>query len=579
MASAIQRPLLGTRESHEQQLANALAEHERLEAHIFRLEQQLANREYERTASEVRKHKLLEDRLGAVDNMAKEVMERWGSTNEFQKVDLVCSDLIRRGGFGEALDYMERVRSLVETVVHKLSARVSVEGRGQLDARKETKPMMLSTAAQAAKRAKKEAEKLAREAAERDRLKQANEKKQPTSASAAAGDSAPAVPAIVRVKEQKTPEELVRAERERWQSEVVRLEAETTELKSHLKRSEDECRELKSSLAHARQAQQESTQRASVRNIESIGAKDAVEAIQRTNDSLEAKISSMTTLLRKAEAERKRAGQQSAQVRAKLNEEEVARKEAHLKAEVLADEIGRLQADVGAAQGESKAFESRAKKAEKRRTDVEASTSAELARMQALLQSKDDAIRLLRSKAGVSDTEPASTPAPAPAAAPAAEEEEATVSTPAPDGPPPRHGKHRAEERRKLAMAYGSAKKRSAGAAGPSTPARSTPARTPARPTIPEALMVRISRNVGTGAESKPWVVHSKSSDAGDKSEPCSQLVVLGAHDVRSTMDKDKHLGSCLELAGVVSWEGRVCVISAPASLEVKSDRGSLIGG
>ena len=93
-------------------------------------------------------------------------------------------------------------------------------------------------------------------------------------------------------------------------------------------------------------------------------------------------------------------------------------------------------------------------------------------------------------------------------------------------------------------------------------------------PSTPEAESRAAKQETVELDGSKPWVVHS----AGPKSEPCAHLVVRGAPELRSSSDAARHLGACLELAGVVSWEGRTCVVSAASPADVPDDRGSFLG-
>ena len=49
-----------------------------------------------------------------------QVLEKWSSESDFSKVDVVCAEFIRRGAYKDAIQYMERVGSIVHTIINKL---------------------------------------------------------------------------------------------------------------------------------------------------------------------------------------------------------------------------------------------------------------------------------------------------------------------------------------------------------------------------------------------------------------------------------------------------------------------------
>eukprot|EP00238_Polyblepharides_amylifera_P012660 CAMPEP_0196585954 /NCGR_PEP_ID=MMETSP1081-20130531/52679_1 /TAXON_ID=36882 /ORGANISM="Pyramimonas amylifera, Strain CCMP720" /LENGTH=564 /DNA_ID=CAMNT_0041907673 /DNA_START=210 /DNA_END=1904 /DNA_ORIENTATION=- len=66
---------------------------------------------------------ILQEHLEALDRQCSETMDRWAAPQDFSKIDLVCAELLKKGSFGDALEYMEKVKKVVEQLCLKLRAK------------------------------------------------------------------------------------------------------------------------------------------------------------------------------------------------------------------------------------------------------------------------------------------------------------------------------------------------------------------------------------------------------------------------------------------------------------------------
>mmetsp|Transcript_32426 Transcript_32426/g.62303 ORF Transcript_32426/g.62303 Transcript_32426/m.62303 type:complete len:645 (+) Transcript_32426:491-2425(+) len=76
---------------------------------------------------------LLSAQLNSLDRHFSDNLERWNKAEDFSKVDLVCAELIKKGGYGEALKYMERVKKLVDQLTSTLREK-EVQGQRSKEA-------------------------------------------------------------------------------------------------------------------------------------------------------------------------------------------------------------------------------------------------------------------------------------------------------------------------------------------------------------------------------------------------------------------------------------------------------------
>jgi len=84
----------------------------------------IALQKAQREASE----KFLNGHLSSLQKYQDDVVARWNAPNDFDKVDIVCTELLRNSSITAALQYMERVRALVDTICAKLLPKAIEEG-------------------------------------------------------------------------------------------------------------------------------------------------------------------------------------------------------------------------------------------------------------------------------------------------------------------------------------------------------------------------------------------------------------------------------------------------------------------
>jgi len=72
--------------------------------------------------------KFVDEQIGSLQKYQDNVVSRWSSTNDFDKVDLVCAELLKNDNFTAAVQYMERVRTLVDSILLKLLPKAIQEG-------------------------------------------------------------------------------------------------------------------------------------------------------------------------------------------------------------------------------------------------------------------------------------------------------------------------------------------------------------------------------------------------------------------------------------------------------------------
>lgn len=95
------------------------------------MRQRLITTKANRAMAAAQGKKLLNQQLDSLDSASVEVIERWSSTNDFAKVDLVCGELLKQGLFTDALKYMDRVRGLCDLVCAKLRRKINEGARDE----------------------------------------------------------------------------------------------------------------------------------------------------------------------------------------------------------------------------------------------------------------------------------------------------------------------------------------------------------------------------------------------------------------------------------------------------------------